>query len=365
MRPARLILYSKASRRLRRLFILASLALLAGYPGLAADLHSEATATDREPPTVVADRAAAEEADKAAERGRTDPGAGDQSDGFGKSIHGIHGGISSAVENTARGIDAFFADDRVYADSTESYARLSLQNSWESGEDTRSEARVRLRVDLPGTRERLRLFVEGGDPDDVTGEGSDSIPNALDDNDYNVGLEGQIRGTGRWDLRPGVGVKAAGPADPFVRLRAIRYAEPGDWLMRFAAGAAEYLDDGTELQTRLDLDRRINPKWLFRSTSRLRYLDSKDRIEARQQFTLFQKLSGRVGLAWDLGLDADDDPDWDVDRYFTQLRARFRAYEKWLFVEVKPELLFREEDDYDPSFRFSLRVDFVFGERYR
>ncbi len=288
-----------------------------------------------------------------------------QTDGFEQTIRSVHGGVSSAVEHSARRIDAFFADDRVYTDSTESYARLSLQNSWESGEDTRSEARVRLRVDLPGTRERLRLFVEGGDPDDVTGEGSDSIPNALDDNDYNIGLEGQIRGTGRWDLRPGVGVKAAGPADPFVRLRAIRYAEPGDWLMRFAVGAAEYLDDGTELQTRLDFDRRINPDWLFRSASRLRYRDSKDRTEARQQFTLFQRLSGRVGLAYDVGLDADDDPDWDVDRYYTQLRARFRAYQKWLFVELKPELLFRHDDDYDASFRFSLRVDFVFGARYR
>ncbi|MGD8977867.1 MAG: hypothetical protein PVG91_09700 [Gammaproteobacteria bacterium] len=338
---------------------------MAGSSGLAA-------ATGTEPPVAVSQAVTsisagvAERADgRAGEPDEGESSADGETDGLEKTIRSVHGGVSSAVERSARRIDAFFADDRVYTDSTESYARLSLQNSWESGEDTRSEARVRLRVDLPGTRERLRLFVEGGDPDDVTGEGSDSIPNALDDNDYNIGLEGQIRGTGRWDLRPGVGVKAAGPADPFVRLRAIRYAQPGDWLMRFAAGAAEYLDDGTELQTRLDFDRRINPKWLFRSASRLRYLDSKDRVEARQQLTLFHKLSGRVGLAYDLGLDANDDPDWDVDRYFTQLRARFRAYEKWLFVELKPELLFREEDDYDPSFRFSLRVDFVFGARYR
>ena len=336
--------------------------LLAGSSVLAADLDAERPVARRDD---VAGEAAAPEPDKAVEPVAREPSADVHADGHTETIHAVHGGISSAVERSARRIDAFFADDRGYADATESYARLSLQNSWESGEDTRSEARVRLRIDLPGTRERLRLFVEGGDPDDVSGEGSDSIPNALDDNDYNIGLEGQIRGTGRWDLRPGVGVKAAGPADPFVRLRAIRYAEPGDWLMRFAAGAAEYLDDGTELQTRLDFDRRINPGWLFRSASRLRYRDSKDRVEARQQFTLFQKLSGRVGLAYDLGLDADDDPDWDVDRYYTQIRARFRAYKKWLFVELRPELLFREEDDYDASFRFSLRVDIVFGERYR
>jgi hypothetical protein len=61
----------------------------------------------------------------------------------------------------------------------------------------------------------------------------------------------------------------------------------------------------------------------------------------------------------------DDDPDWDADQYFAQFRARFRAYRKWLFVELKPQLLFREEDDYSASFRFSLRADIVFGARYR
>lgn len=353
-----------AGRRIRLLLMLPTMAWLAGSPGLAADLHGQDPSTFADPASVVADGGAVGADVEAGHRGGGDP-AGLPADAPGEAIQSFHGGLSTVVEHTARRIDAFFADDRIYTDSTESYARLSLQNSWESGEDTRSEARVRVRFDLPGTRERLRVFVEGGNPDDVTGEGSGSIPNALDDNDYNIGLEGQIRGTGRWDLRPGVGVKAAGPADPFIRLRAIRYAAPGAWLMRFEAGAAEYLDDGTEFQTRLDFDRPMDPDWLVRSASRVRYLDSKDRIEARQQFTLFRELNERVGLAWDLGLDADDDPAWDVDRYFTQIRGRFRAYEKWLFVELRPELLFREEDDYDASFRFSLRVDLVFGERYR
>ena len=55
--------------------------------------------------------------------------------------------------------------------------------------------------------ERLRLFVEGGDPEVGEGTESGSIPAALDDNDYNVGLEAQLGRVGAWDIRPGVGVK--------------------------------------------------------------------------------------------------------------------------------------------------------------
>ena len=280
-------------------------------------------------------------------------------------VDAMHDGISSRVEQAALKADSFFAEDRYYAYGTETYARLSLQSTWERGEDTEARARIRARVDLPGTEERIRLFLEGGDPEEVPGSGSDSIPQALDDNDYNLGLEAQIKNTGAWDIRPGLGVKAAIPPDPFVRLRAIRYERLKKWLFRFSAGAAEYLDDGTELQTRLDFDRKLATDWLFRSASRLRRLDSKDQIELDHQFTVFQRLSGHAGLAYDVGVRASDEPDWDVDNYYTQVRARFRAYKKWLFVEIKPQLLFREEDDFDPSFRFSVRLDAVFGEQYR
>ena len=293
------------------------------------------------------------------DKAKTSPGA------LQKMIDAMHDGISSRVEQAALTADSFFADDRFYADGTETYARLSLQSTWEQGEDTEAQAKVRARVDLPGTEERLRLFLEGGDPEARPGEGSQSIPRALDDNDYNLGLEAQIKNTGAWDVRPGLGVKAAFPPDPFVRIRAVRYERLRDWLFRFSAGVAEYVDDGTEAQTRLDFDRKLTEDWLFRSASRLRYLDRKDRTEFGHQFTLFQRLSGHAGLAYDVGVQASDDPDWGVDNYYTQLRGRFRAYKKWLFVEIRPQLLFREEDDFDPSFRFSLQLDAVFGEQYR
>ena len=285
--------------------------------------------------------------------------------GLQRAVDAFHAGVSSRVERSAKRVDSFFADDRFYADTTETYARLSLQTTFESGESAESEARLRVRVDLPGTEERLRLFIEGGEPEVGEGTESGSIPAALDDNDYNVGLEAQLAQIGAWDIRPGVGVKAGTPPDPFLRLRAIRYGQLGQWLSRFSAGAAEYVDDGTEFQTRLDFDRKLSEDWLFRSASRVRWLDRRDRIDATQTLTLFQRLNSRAGVGYDIGLRANDDPDWDVNAYFVQVRGRYRAYRKWLFVEMAPQVVFREEDDYDPSLRLAIRVDAVFGERYR
>jgi hypothetical protein len=296
--------------------------------------------------------------------------AGDQpadpdKNGLQRAVDAFHAGLSSRVERTAQLVDAFFADDRYYADTTETYARLSLQTSFESGESAESEARLRVRVDLPGTEERLRLFIEGGDPEVGEGTESGSIPAALDDNDYNLGLEAQLTQIGAWDIRPGIGVKAGAPPDPFLRLRATRYGQLGSWLSRFSAGVAEFVDDGTEFQTRLDFDYKLSEDWLFRSASRARWLDRKDRTDLTQTLTLFQRLKSRAAVGYDVGLRADDDPDWEVNAYFVQVRGRYRAYRKWLFVELAPQVVFREEDDYDPSLRVAIRVDAVFGARYR
>jgi hypothetical protein len=282
-----------------------------------------------------------------------------------RTVDAVHSGISTAVENTAMRIDSFFADDRFYADSTESYARLSLQSTWEQGEDAEAEARLRVRVDLPGTEKRLRLFVEGGEPDGAEAAGATSIRDALDENDYNLGVEGSLERTGAWDVRPGIGIKAGLPPDPFVRMRAIRYERFGRWLSRFSGGVAQYLDDGTEVLSRLDFDRAVGEWTFFRSASRVRYRRQDDRIDFRQDLSLFRNAGRRLALGFDLGAVGDNDPDWDVDYYYTQVRTRWRAYQKWLFLELTPQVVFREEDDYDPTFRITLRADAVFGDRYK
>jgi hypothetical protein len=285
--------------------------------------------------------------------------------GFQKAVDAMHAGISIGVEATARRVDSFFADDRFYADSTETYASLGARGTWESSSDDDYVARVRVRLDLPGTEERLRFFIEGGDPEDNDVGGATSIPRAFDDPDYNVGLEAQLEDTGQWDIRPAVGITSGSPVDVFVRLRATRYEQLGNWLMRFSAGVAEYVDDGTEAQTRIDFDREIHDRLLFRSGLKARYRDSKDHIDVTQQFNLFQKVGNRTAVAYGAGVRFDDDPDWEVDQYFAQVRFRVRTYKKWLYLEATPEIVFREDDDFDPTGRLSLAFDAVFGERYR
>jgi hypothetical protein len=148
-------------------------------------------------------------------------------------------------------------------------------------------------------------------------------------------------------------------------MRAIRYERFSRWLTRFAAGVAQYLDEGAEVQGRLDFDRAVGETTFFRSSSRVRYRRQEDKTDFRQDFSLFRKAGRRLALGFDVGVVGDDDPDWDVDHYYTQVRTRWRAYHKWLFLELTPQVVFREEDDYDPAFRVTLRFDAVFGDRYK
>jgi hypothetical protein len=284
-----------------------------------------------------------------------------------RTIDAVHAGLSMGVEASARRVDGFFADERFYDDSTRTFARVRSDTVFETDGRSGQQARVNVRLDLPGTERRLRLIVESDGLEEDTGQASDTfrVREALDDNSYNIGLESEIEGK-KWILKPAIGLKSGDPVDLFGRIRAIRYQDLGTWLMRYSATALHYLDDGPELGTRLDFDRVITPEEsLFRSSTEVVWRDEDSRIEAIQRFAYFRKLSRRAALAHEAGVRVDDDPNWDVKKYFLLTRFRYRAYRKWLFVELTPAVEFRDEDNYSPTGVFTLRVDAVFGERYR
>jgi hypothetical protein len=46
------------------------------------------------------------------------------------------------------------------------------------------------------------------------------------------------------------------------------------------------------------------------------------------------------------------------DNYLTQVTFRQNIYRKWLFYEVSPGVNFSKENDFDPNYRFFVKLDF-------
>lgn len=344
-------------------------------PGEAAPPHPESIAKGDTLPGPAGDQIGETNAGETVDPETTETGAdggdvspeeeGDEHPAVLKAVDAVHRGISGGIEATAKRIDSFFGEERFFTDVTETYVQLGGKGSWEDDEDTTVESKVRVKLDLPGTRQRLRLLVQSAATGDEGNGDSSSLRESLEDNDYFVSLETTVAEDANWNISPALGVKASSSPDMFVRLRAVRFKSLGKWLMRFSASAAEFVDDGTVAGSRLDFDRQLSEKLLFRSSSEVLYRDEKDRTEAGHGFTFFHRLNSRHALAYEAFVQGDNDPNWDVENYGLQVRLRSRVYRKWLFVELAPQMLFRETDDYDPIAVFSLRIDGIFGARYR
>jgi len=113
----------------------------------------------------------------------------------------------------------------------------------------------------------------------------------------------------------------------------------------------------------VQLSRTIQRNFLFRSSSRWKFTDEKDYSEGTQIFSLFQHLNEKVNLAYEAGIFSDNEDNWEVSEYRLWHRYRKLVYKEWLFLELIPELRFKQENDYDPSYRITFRIEPVFGKK--
>jgi hypothetical protein len=277
-------------------------------------------------------------------------------------VDATHRTIEGSLDATILAIDRFFATEQYLADTTDSFVRLRPEIELDSDDKLDTDFKVNAKLDLPGTKRRLRLLVES-DPNALNQDAGVNVDDGSG-GDGSVALERESkRRPEQWRVRPAVGIKSSMPPDPFVRLRATRYYQPGEaWLARLQGTARYLLDDKAELRAELDLNRGLAPDWLFRARSDLRWRDSRDRTDAGQSFTFAQRLSPKRNVAYSLGVFADDDEGWGLTGYRYLIVHRHLIYRDWLFFEIRPEVSLRnEEDGWEPGANLQLRLEAFFG----
>jgi hypothetical protein len=275
-----------------------------------------------------------------------------------------HEKVSGAVEFMARGVDRFFADERDFEEANETYVQVRMDIINEDG-STSFDSSLRAKVQLPGSERRLRLVLES-DPLELDPDAPQDNPgDAVDEpSDYIIGVEGE-RLVGDWQILPSVGVKVDWPPDPYARLRAIRYFPAGDWVGRVSGTAAWFSSDGVDLDGRVDFDRKLGENNLFRSATAVGWEAEDSYSDASQVFSLYQKTASRTRLAYDIGLKADKDPDWETTEYFGQLRYRRQFYKTWAFVELIPRISWADDNDFDEELSLLVRLELNFGRSFR
>ena len=278
-----------------------------------------------------------------------------------------HKYVSEQVEWLVTGVDKYFANEAFYNYTTDTYVQLSADVLYEEEfAETSYGANLRARVDLPRTKRRFKLLIDT-DPtekqDPIERSVDDSPAAAVQESDVYAAVERERERKG-WLIRPSVGAKFNFPIEPFVRLRLTNLFPLQRWQLRVNENLYWFDDSGFGSDTTFDFDLPVGNGHLFRTTSFARWTEELNYFELNQIITFFQTLSPTRRISYQIGAYGQTQPTLFMTDYLAVIRYRQNIHKDWLFFEIRPQVLYQKESDWDDEVSLLLRLEWLFGRKY-
>lgn len=266
-----------------------------------------------------------------------------------------------------RGLDRYFTDQSAVDMENDSELRLEMRQSFLAEGEVVSDARLRVRVDLPNTEKKLKLFFSSDEDRTVeqrvreTSSGErirreDSISGvefAPDDEDR------------KWKRKFSGGVRLRSGLVPYVKFKIKREwgdEEDDDWHREFRQ-EIEYFDDEDRWgeTTEFTATKPVGDFYIFRSWTEAEFKDLENIFEYAQVFTLSRIFSERSALHYRLGAVGASEPVPRVNGVFYGVSWQYQLYEDWIFLGISPEVFYPREINWgaEPSLTFRLEIFFA------
>lgn len=293
------------------------------------------------------------------------------------NLPGIHGAnithsfLSTKVENLAQRIDRFFGEERIYQEASGTYLQLRGSLIYGRGGALDFAEKFRSKIELPQLTERLHLEISSRDrqeeeePSERITSGT-SLEEELEETELSTTLQFILQERRKWNLSLRPGLELSDPIESFLKLR-FRRAQPiGEvWLSRGTVEVGFFSRRGWENDWELDLERDLGEDTLFRSTSTVSWKEERPGNQRLgQRLLLSHILDRRQSLAFEIGTTAETRPTLRDLSYFGSLRYRRDIHHAWLFLELKPQLLFTRLNSFRAEPALVLTLEMLFGAEF-
>jgi hypothetical protein len=114
--------------------------------------------------------------------------------------------------------------------------------------------------------------------------------------------------------------------------------------------------------SQLEFERPISEPVLFRATTIAAWLNTTQRIDFRQDLTLFHKLDDRHAFMYQASAIGVSEPNAVVSDFVILLLYRYRLHRNWMFLEVSPQLHFPKEFNFHKSPMLSMRLEMLLDQ---
>jgi len=254
-----------------------------------------------------------------------------------------HVSLSGSVYNIANHIDTFFADERIDEESQTSHLHIRLGAKLADGGHSEFKQRVKMNLELPRAERRLQIVLDSLFEDDD----ADEIVTFDDDADATVlGLRYVFSKASRNRFQTRVGLRFRPEPDPNIKIRWSSLFPLGKWAFRPTQFLEWESRDGFGETTRLDLDRKLSEKALFRVRGELTWAETSSGLEFGNSLSYSRTLSKLSGFKIALGSEGRIRPSPEISKGYLKFVYRRAIYKNWLFLQVEPSLDLPEEDNY-------------------
>jgi len=280
-----------------------------------------------------------------------------------------HDRLSHEFESLVTRIDSLFAGKESHDAPTGSYLRLGGESTLRRNKDGGNDNRpfISAKIKLPNTQERLQLIVDQGVESITRSESRREVDRTQGvdnrDQDVFVGLRAIATETLKISLNADAGLRfrTLSP-DPYVRARALRVFDWGDWEIPVSETFLYRHHDGFSAASEVRFVRDIAAHTALSLTTNATFVDQKDNWEMSQEAALVRRIGEHAMAALEVGAFADSRPNTHMSAYTLAVRYRSRVYKDWIVAEFRPQLSWPRERDYDLVPSVVLRIETYFGK---
>lgn len=281
-------------------------------------------------------------------------------------IDHAHHSLSRSLFLFSNTIDSFFGGQR--ADDLPNGSRIRLYWMANKEENTAlvGESAIKANIVLVETQKKLKVSFKNKYEEE--NEKKSEIKTENKEQQDQVATQAPVSQSSfdpadllRWRLKIDSGIRVAIPPEPFAKLRLLKSWYFGNYELRPSQEVFWYLESGFGETTRLDLDRPINEDLLFRYENWVTWRDETDQYEFASGPILFQRLSDRRGLSYNLKILGTSEPIWHVNDYKFEIAYRQLLWRKWFFLELTPYVHFPKARDWEKTFGMSFKLEMVIG----
>lgn len=285
------------------------------------------------------------------------------------SIDNAHTSASELLNDFASQIDNFFGEEITEDIANDTRATIRLDFTDPANEDFSTTAKLKLRLVLPRSQQRIRLLLDVDERED-----EDSIESIADedlDRAFSLAFRFMRNATEKTRFNVDLGARRFDQRfQTFARLRiSTKFDRPDGWSFNFKNDLREYYTSGYTNRTSLDFWHGLSDdnSMIFRSSTSFNWEKIQNGAQVDKSFGVYKKLQRKSLLAFEVLAGYNTSPEAGARHYeghTARIRYRQNFLRPWFHYELQPSISWLTSEDSEPRLGGLVRLEVQFG-KYR